>query len=80
MITPYGIYDLGEDGGWVNVGTDRNTAAFAVDSIRRWCATLAREMGLPITVCHFTPATSERNKVEHRLFSRITCARRTAQP
>ncbi|MFF3128751.1 ISAzo13 family transposase [Streptomyces sp. NPDC057908] len=33
---PYGIYDLGQDTGWVNVGTDRNTAAFAVESIRRW--------------------------------------------
>lgn len=33
---PYGIYDLGRDSGWVNVGTDRNTAEFAVESLRRW--------------------------------------------
>ena len=33
---PYGIYDLSADAGWVNVGTDHNTAAFAVESIRRW--------------------------------------------
>src|SRR6185437_5673223 len=33
---PYGIYDLAADAGWVNVGTDRDTAAFAVESIRRW--------------------------------------------
>jgi transposase len=33
---PYGIYDLTADAGWVNVGTDHDTAAFAVESIRRW--------------------------------------------
>jgi hypothetical protein len=33
---PYGIYDLAADAGWVNVGTDHDTAAFAVESIRRW--------------------------------------------
>jgi hypothetical protein len=33
---PYGIYDLSADTGWVNVGIDHNTAAFAVESIRRW--------------------------------------------
>src|SRR6202022_371441 len=33
---PYGIYDLGANTGWVNVGTDHDTAEFAVESIRRW--------------------------------------------
>jgi hypothetical protein len=33
---PYGIYDLAANAGWVNVGTDHDTAAFAVESIRRW--------------------------------------------
>jgi hypothetical protein len=33
---PYGIYDVGANTGFVNVGTDHNTAAFAVESIRRW--------------------------------------------
>jgi transposase len=33
---PYGIYDLAANAGWVSVGTDRNTAQFAVESIRRW--------------------------------------------
>ena len=35
-VTPYGIYDMARNAGWVNVGTDHNTAAFAVESIRRW--------------------------------------------
>jgi Rhodopirellula transposase DDE domain len=33
---PYGIYDLAANAGWVNVGTDHDTAAFAVESVRRW--------------------------------------------
>ena len=33
---PYGIYDLGRNSGFVNVGTDRDTATFAVASIRGW--------------------------------------------
>ncbi len=35
---PYGIYDVTADTGWVNVGCDHDTAAFAVASIRRWWA------------------------------------------
>src|SRR5712692_6534422 len=33
---PYGIYDLAANTGWVSVGTGHDTAAFAVESIRRW--------------------------------------------
>jgi hypothetical protein len=33
---PYGVYDVAANTGWVNVGTDHDTAAFAVESIRRW--------------------------------------------
>ena len=33
---PYGIYDLAAGVGWVSVGTDHDTAAFAFESIRRW--------------------------------------------
>lgn len=35
-VYPYGIYDLGLNAGFVNVGTDHDTAAFAVASIRGW--------------------------------------------
>ena len=107
IAIPYGIYDLANDCGWVNVGTDRNTAAFAAASLRRWwmmqgrwdypdatsllmtadagganaadsvlfkmdLAALCDELGLSIRVAHFPPGTSKWNKVEHRLFSRIT--------
>lgn len=33
---PYGIYDIVKNEGWVNVGISSDTAAFAVESIRRW--------------------------------------------
>ena len=34
--SPYGVYDLAQNTGWVSVGIDHDTAAFAVESIRRW--------------------------------------------
>ena len=40
---PYGIYDIGENKGWVNVGMSGDTAEFAVQSIREWW----RSMGKP---------------------------------
>lgn len=33
---PYGVYDLGSNSAWVSVGTDHDTASFAVATIRRW--------------------------------------------
>ena len=40
--TPYGIYDMARNSGWVNVGTDHDTASFAVASIRRWWDSMGR--------------------------------------
>src|SRR5215207_3540073 len=39
---PYGIYDLGANTGWVGVGTDHDTAAFAVACLRRWWDAVGR--------------------------------------
>jgi hypothetical protein len=33
---PYGVYDVTQNAGWVSVGVDHDTAAFAAQSIRRW--------------------------------------------
>ena len=41
---PYGIYDLGRNTGFVNVGTDHDTGAFAVASIRGWWRTEGRRL------------------------------------
>ena len=35
-VSPYGVYDIAANAGWVNLGITRDTAAFAVESIRRW--------------------------------------------
>ena len=105
--TPYGVYDIGRNEASVSVGTDHDTAEFAVQSIRTWWKTMglaaypsatrllitadgggsnssrgrlwkfelqrfADESGLEIRVSHFPPGTSKWNKIEHRLFSRIS--------
>ncbi len=43
-VSPYGVYDIGQNEAWVSVGTDHDTAAFAVASIRRWW----ESMGQPL--------------------------------
>jgi transposase len=35
-VAPYGVYDIAQNSGWVNVGISKDTAEFAVESIRRW--------------------------------------------
>src|SRR3954447_9273847 len=39
---PYGVYDIGNDEGWVSVGDVADTAEFAVESIRRWWTTTGK--------------------------------------
>lgn len=41
---PYGVYDMGQNVGWVNVGRDHDTASFAVESIRRWWGHLGKPL------------------------------------
>jgi len=41
---PYGIYDLGRNSGFVNIGTDHDTGAFAVASIRGWWRREGRQL------------------------------------
>jgi hypothetical protein len=40
---PYGIYDITNNVGWVSVGTDHDTASFAVHAIRRWWRTMGKK-------------------------------------
>jgi hypothetical protein len=105
---PYGVYDIAANAGWVSVGIDHDTGAFAVNAIRSWWKLMGREryptartllitadgggsngsrvrlwklelqkladeLDLTITVCHLPPGTSKWNRIEHRLFSFITC-------
>jgi hypothetical protein len=40
---PYGVYDINNNVGWVSVGTDHDTASFAVHAIRRWWRTMGKK-------------------------------------
>lgn len=42
-VRPYGVYDPTRNEGWVNVGTDHDTAAFAVASIRGWWQSMGQQ-------------------------------------
>lgn len=107
VVSPYGIYDVLRKQGFVNVGISHDTAAFAVESIRKWWNNFGRtqypyateilitadgggsngvrnrlfkrelqklvnEIKIPITLCHYPPATSKWNIIEHQLFSFIS--------
>ena len=41
-VNPYGVYDVSQNEGLVNVGVDKDTAEFAVESIRRWWRQMGR--------------------------------------
>ena len=41
---PYGVYDLTANAGWVSVGIDHDTAAFAVETLRRWWWQMGRPL------------------------------------
>jgi len=41
-VIPYGIYDVGDNSGWVSVGIDHDTADFAIDSILAWWKQMGR--------------------------------------
>jgi len=43
-VSPYGVYDIARNEGMVNVGRDHDTAAFAVESIRRWYYSMGSEV------------------------------------
>ena len=40
---PYGVYDVGDNSGFVSVGTDHDTAQFAVESVRRWWDAIGKD-------------------------------------
>ena len=41
-VTPYGVYDIRHNVGWVSVGIDHDTADFAVQTLRRWWTEMGR--------------------------------------
>jgi hypothetical protein len=52
---PYGVCDLAANAGWVSVGTDHDTAAFAVATLRRWWQRAGRALYPPAARCWSVP-------------------------
>ena len=78
---PYGVYDLADDAGWVSVGMDHDTSAFAVQSIRRWWA----EVGRPRYPRSHATCNHRRRRRQQRLArasveTRITTPRQRTRP
>ena len=74
---PYGIYDLGRNRGWVSVGIDHDTAAFAVASLRSWWTNEGRA-AYPTTkrllICADAGGSnSYRNRLWKLELSRLAC-------
>jgi hypothetical protein len=67
---PYGIYDIADNAGWVSVGIDKDTASFAVNSIRRWWQTMGRARYPHATKLLITADCGGSNGVRVRLWKR----------
>jgi hypothetical protein len=65
---PYGIYDLGRNEGWVNVGIDHDTPEFAVASISRWWSQMGRKVYPNASELLITADAGGSNGYRSRLF------------
>jgi len=65
---PYGVYDLGSNSGWVSVGIDHDTSAFAVHTIRRWWKTMGRKQYPAARTLLITADSGGSNGVRVRLW------------
>ncbi len=67
---PYGVYDIAANEGWVSVGIDADTAAFAVESIRRWWKKLGKNRYPNATTLTITADCGGSNGARVRLWKR----------
>jgi transposase len=65
---PYGVYDLADDSGWVNVGIDHDTAQFAVASIKGWWEHLGHQRYLNASTLTITADCGGSNGNRTRLW------------
>ncbi len=70
-VTPYGVYDQIANTGWISVGTDHDTAAFAVESIRRWWEYMGRKCYPKATELLITADGGGSNGSRNRLWKKI---------
>ena len=67
-VSPYGVYDPARNEGWVNVGTDHDTAAFSVASIRGWWQNMGQCAYLSATELLITADGGGSNSSRSRLW------------
>lgn len=67
---PYGVYDVVKNSGFVNVGVDHDTAAFAVESIRRWWNTVGKTLYEDARELLITSDGGGSNGVRNRLWKK----------
>ena len=67
-VIPYGVYVLNENTGFINLGTDHDTAEFSVESIFRWWDTLGRNTFPNATKIFITCDSGGSNSVKGRLW------------
>jgi hypothetical protein len=67
---PYGVYDIIRNTGFVNVGVDHDTAAFAVESIRRWWRRIGQALYPGKTELLITSDGGGSNGVKNRLWKK----------
>lgn len=68
--SPYGVYDIADNAGWVSVGIDNDTASFAANSIRRWWKTMGRSRHPHATRLLITADSGGSNGARVRLWKR----------
>jgi hypothetical protein len=69
-VVPYGVYDIANNQGWVRLGVDNDTAAFAVETIRRWWETIGRPRHPGATRLLVTADSGGSNSPRIRLWKR----------
>lgn len=67
-VCPYGVYDIIKNQGWVNVGIDHDTAAFAVESIRQWWYHMGKNEYQKAETILITADAGGSNAVRNRLW------------
>jgi len=67
-VAPYGVYDLIRNNGWVSVGIDHDTAAFAVATIRQWWRKMGRQAYSRASHLLITADSGGSNSARNRLW------------
>jgi len=70
---PYGVYDIGSNEGWMEVGSDHDTAVFAVNAIRRWWETMGKERYPEARRLMITADAGGSNSYRNRPWKRELC-------